>query len=236
MFSFRNLLVCFSILLLSHSFAFGEKYFAERKEYIELEQAKDLVLKFEFRRARKITSDLREKLLQQCKDKNFLRVYASTYAIDGISYYLEGKIPEAEENIRNAFSLTPDLKQEIESDQTIPEKIKLFVKDIKPYEKKYTVEILSGGDIFVNGEFVCSSPCKSQLNHGINIICSESLCLEKLILREEKTFLPEKKKEFKIAKPIVAGVVSAVFISAAVIIIMKSTQKQSLGLRIILYE
>lgn len=232
MVSLRTLLVFFTVcFFLSHSSVFGE-----RKEYVELEQAKNLVLKFEFERARKITSDLREKLLHQCKDKNFLRIYASTYVIDGVSYYLEGKIREAEENIRNAFSLAPDLKQEIESDQTIPEKIKSFVKDINPYEKKYTVEILSGGEIFINGEFVCISPCKSQLIHGINIICSESLCIEKLILREEKTFLPEKKREFKIAKPIVTGVVSAVFLSAAVIVIMKSMQKQSLGLRIILYE
>lgn len=62
-----------------------------------LELAKNLALKFEIKKSKNITAEIRKTIIHKCNDKKFLKVYAETFAIDGISSYLSGN---KEENLK----------------------------------------------------------------------------------------------------------------------------------------
>lgn len=202
----------------------------------DIEQAKELILRFEFKEARESLQEIRRKIIQKCRDKESVKTYLMTYVLEGISLYLEGNQIEAEKKLKSVLPVSRELEQLIRADQKLPKKIKDFIGNIKSDEKVYQVDILSGGDIFINGEFSCRTPCTVSLTQGINIVCTSELCIEKLITTEEKLFFRETEKHSKkIVTSVISVIVSSILVATITsAILMKNEKKQVL--KIVIYE
>ncbi len=203
-----------------------------------LELAKNLALKFEIKKSKNITTEIRKTIIHKCNDKKFLKVYAETFAIDGISSYLSGNKEEALELFKRAISLSPEIKNNMSADEMIPQKIRNDLITLEPEENTFFVEIISEGDIFVNGEKICQAPCQTNIKSGMKIICTEKICIEKEINQNEKIFLPEPERSKRSFTKtfLTIGIPIAIATTTIAIILITSNDKKTQGIRIIILE
>lgn len=206
----------------------------------DLREAKELTMEFEFQRARDMTERIRNATLVRCTDREFSKLYLMTHVIDGLILYLEGKTKEAEDKLADVLSVSPVLVEEIENDRTIPQKIKELVRKIRVNDRIHSVEILSGGRVFINGEDYCKTPCSVRLRQGLYVFCTSRLCVEKLVAGDEKVILPEDSEDRRISWFRKHHLWGAVILSSGLIIVTAvlvfSSKGEKTSLKITLYE
>ncbi len=207
---------------------------AEDRKKIEVKLLEALfhAQKFESSEAQKICGELKNYALEHGTDKEWIKMYSKILFVESVNYFISGEIGKSEETLEKAFSLNPEIPEDI-----IPylsPKIKKFAKKKldefkrkkqkkkgeKTQEVKIPVSFTADEDgikVIVDGEYVCSTPCSTLVEAGFHIVCFQNnskICFERFysFSQEEKIQLSETKKEKR-------GTKRYIFIGGGIILI-----------------
>lgn len=193
------------------------KSIEDRKKEIEVRILEALfhAQKFEKSEAQRICRELKAHALEHGTDKEWIKMYSKILFVESVNHFISGEIRESEETLEKAFSLNPEIPEDITP--YLSPKIKNFAKrkldefkrkkEKKKGEKIRRVKIPisftadeDGVKVIVDGEYMCSTPCSTLIEAGFHIVCFQNnskVCFERFYSfpKEERIQLSETGKK-----------------------------------------